>query len=124
MWACFVPARDGLVEECEFFYAILPYGKAFLEKYEETWCCLTKDPLLTLNLWDDDKEDVPVAWTSRIQQASRGIDVLDCHPSDNNFLVLYVRKPSEEDLKRDPISVKAFRDRTLATVALQNNKEQ
>ncbi|KAL6825431.1 hypothetical protein J3E69DRAFT_366032 [Trichoderma sp. SZMC 28015] len=122
--AYFVPARDGPVEECKLFYAIVPLGKAFLEKYEEAWRRLTKDLLLTLNLWDDEQEDVPVAWAARIQQASRGIDVLDCHPSDNNNLVLYVRKPSKEDLKRDPISVKVFSDRTSATVALQNNKEQ
>lgn len=102
----------------------MPLSKASLEKYEEAWRRLTKDPLLTLDLWDDEQEDVPVAWAARIQQASRGIDVLDCHPSDNNDLVLYVRKPSKEDLKRDPISVKVFSDRKSATVALQNNKEQ
>ncbi|QYT05110.1 hypothetical protein H0G86_012006 [Trichoderma simmonsii] len=72
---------------------------------------------------DDEQDDVLVEWTARIQEASRGIDVLDCHPSDNNDLVLYVRKPREEDLKCDPISVKVFSDRTSATVALQKNKE-
>lgn len=104
----FVPARDGPVDECKLFYAIVPLGKAFLEKYEEAWGRLTKDPLLTLNFWDDEQDDVPMPRTARIQQASRGIDVLDYHPSDNNDLVLYVRKPREEDLKRDLISVKVL----------------
>lgn len=120
----FVSARDGPVDECKFFYAIVPLCMAFLEKYEETWRRLTKDPLLTLNLWDDEQDEVPVPWTARIQEATRGIDALDCHPVDVNDLVLYVRKPREENLKRDRISVKNFRDRTSATVALQNNKEQ
>ncbi|KAK4071937.1 hypothetical protein Trihar35433_4001 [Trichoderma harzianum] len=55
--AYFVPARDGPVEECNLFYAISPLGKVFLEKDEETWRRLTKDPLLTLNLWDDEQDE-------------------------------------------------------------------
>ncbi|OPB40617.1 hypothetical protein A0O28_0006970 [Trichoderma guizhouense] len=55
--AYFVPARDGPVDECKFFYAIVPLGKAFLEKYEEAWRRLTKDPLLTLNFWDDEQDE-------------------------------------------------------------------
>ncbi|KKP02528.1 hypothetical protein THAR02_05390 [Trichoderma harzianum] len=91
---------------CYVFYAIVPLGKAFLEKYEEAWRRLNKDPLLTLNLWDDEQDEVPVPWTARIQEATRGIDALDCHPSDDNDLALYVRKPRDEDLERDPISAK------------------
>ncbi|KAF3070219.1 hypothetical protein CFAM422_006697 [Trichoderma lentiforme] len=108
--AYFVPARDSPVEECNFFYAIFPPGKVFLEKYEEAWRRLTKDQLLTLNLWDDEQDE-----TARIQEATRGIDALDCHPVDVNDLVLYVRRPRDQDLKRDRISVKVFRDRTSAT---------
>ncbi|KAJ4855659.1 hypothetical protein T069G_09027 [Trichoderma breve] len=122
--AYFVPARDGPVYECKLFYAIVPLGRAFLEKYKEAWRRLTKDPLLTLNLWDDKQDEVPVPWTASIQEAMRGIDALDCYPVDVNDLVLYVRRPRNQDLKRDPISVKVCRDRTSATVALQNNKEQ
>ncbi|KAL6798041.1 hypothetical protein J3E68DRAFT_449061 [Trichoderma sp. SZMC 28012] len=124
LWAYFVPARDGPVDECKLFYAIVPLGEAFLEKYEKVWRHLTKDPLLNLNLWDDEQDEVPVPWTARIQEALRGIDALDCHPADVNYLVLYVRRRRDQDLKRDPISIKICRDRTSATVALQNNKEQ
>lgn len=49
-----------------FIYATFLLGKAFPEKYEEAWRRLTKDPLLTLNLWDDEQDEVPVPWTTRI----------------------------------------------------------
>ncbi|TFB02785.1 Regulator of nonsense transcripts 1 [Trichoderma ghanense] len=102
----FVPAKDGPIEECNFFYAIVPLDKAFLDKYEDAWRRLTKHPLLNLKVWEKEDDQVAVEWTARIQEASRGIDVLDCHPLDINDLVLHVRKPREEDLKCDFIPVK------------------
>ncbi|EHK26788.1 uncharacterized protein TRIVIDRAFT_217403 [Trichoderma virens Gv29-8] len=122
--AYFIPTHDGKVEDCKFFYVIVPLGKAFLEKYEETWRRLTKGGLLKLNVWDNEEDDVAVGWDARIQEASRGIEVLERHPSDINDLVLYVRRPREEDLLRDDIPVKVFGDRRKANLALQNDKEQ
>ncbi|QYT05108.1 hypothetical protein H0G86_012004 [Trichoderma simmonsii] len=47
-----------------------------------------------------DNESVP--WDARIQEASRGITVLDSHPTDVNDLVLHVRRPRPQDLKGLP----------------------
>ncbi|KAL6699415.1 hypothetical protein J3F84DRAFT_344762 [Trichoderma pleuroticola] len=48
--ANFVPARGSPVEECNFFYIVVPLGTEFLDKYEETWRRLTKSGLLTLSV--------------------------------------------------------------------------
>lgn len=120
----FVPAREGPVAECDSFYAIVPLSKAFLDKYEDAWRRLIKNPLLTLEVWEKKDDEVGVEWTARIQEASQGIDVLDCHPLDTNDLVLHVRKPCEEDLKCDFIPIKTFGDRTTANLALQKDEKQ
>lgn len=125
--AYFVPTRGGPVEECNFFYVVVPLGKEFMDKYEETWRRLTSSGLLTLNVWDHEAhedDELAVPWIARIQEVSRGIDVLDCHPSDVNDLILHVRRPRKEDMKRDDIPVKVFTDRRAANMALQKDKEQ
>ncbi|KAL6798043.1 hypothetical protein J3E68DRAFT_425292 [Trichoderma sp. SZMC 28012] len=77
-------------------YIIVPLGKEFSTRSEEQWRRLTKTRLLTLMVHEDDG---PVPWDARIQEASRGITVLDSHPTDLNDLVLHLRRPRPEALK-------------------------
>lgn len=58
----------------------------------------------------------------RIQEASRGINVLDSHPTDVNDLVLHVRRPRPQDLKGPDVPVKVFENRRTAN--LGDNEEQ
>ncbi|KAF3070221.1 hypothetical protein CFAM422_006695 [Trichoderma lentiforme] len=84
-------------------YVIVPLGKEFLTRCEEQWRRLTKTGLVTLIVHGDNE---PVPWDARIQEESRGITVLDSHPTDVNDLVLHVRRPRPQDLKGPDIPVK------------------
>lgn len=100
-------------------YIIVPLGKEFSTRYEEQWRRLTKTGLLTLMARRDNE---PVPWDVHIQEVSRGITVLDSHPTDVNDLVLHVRRPRPQDLKGPDVPVKVFEDRRTAN--LGDNEQQ
>ncbi|KAI5464674.1 hypothetical protein BGZ63DRAFT_451852 [Mariannaea sp. PMI_226] len=109
-------------EDNKYYYVILPLSKDFIQEHDDVWRRLCKDGLLKLRLFHNGAQG---DWDAKIVARPQSISVLDPHPVEKHEMVLFVRRPKEEQEDRLPgLEVNVFGDRASATLALRESRDR
>ncbi|KAM0249672.1 hypothetical protein ACHAQJ_008969 [Trichoderma viride] len=122
--AYFINPQDCSPVDCNQFYVLVPLGKEFMIQHENAWRMLTKSGFLKLRLFnnEEDEDEIPAKWDARIQEAAKGLDIMELHLTDTSDLILQVRRPSQI-ARRPDFEVQVFADRRAANIALRKGKD-
>lgn len=116
--AYFVQSGDEDLQTARDLLAIVPLGRDFLTRHEQAWRRLVESGFVTLLLRNEaDPDSDPAAWKARI------VDTFSnpLHPTDQNDLVLRVRRPPPTSTQQPDFVVRGFRERNHANIEGQNN---
>lgn len=115
----FIDSGNEDPQHARELHIIVPLGKDFLTQYEQPWRRLAESGSVKLCLHDDEDDESPAEWKTRIEQVFSAT----MHPVDINDLVLQVRRPPPTSTNRPDFEVRAFESRLDATNAFRQSKD-